>query len=80
MESRASSRYLDWEMGWLEMPINEKGTLEEETICLGMGEELKDDGFGLGDDGFQVLMGKLNGSLGQGAFYVVNLVEPGITL
>lgn len=34
MESRATFRYLAWEMGWVEMPINEQSTLEKEIICL----------------------------------------------
>lgn len=30
-------RYLFWEIGWVEMPINEQSTLEKMIIHLGVG-------------------------------------------
>lgn len=50
-------RYLIWETGWVEMPINEQSTLEKMIIRLemgwgGVGEEVEGDGFGLGHAGF----------------------------
>lgn len=38
MESRAAFRHLAWEMGWVGMLINDKGTTEKKTICVGEGE------------------------------------------
>ena len=37
MESRATFRHLAWETGWVGMLINDKGTSEKETICVGGG-------------------------------------------